>query len=100
MEKLARNIMSEAAVVSEIRRSHPLFQQLTPQGSRMFFRQGKISFVRPLQILFKENEPQSTLALPLYGKILLRGNSKVPTLVDANESLGEEALFMTGYTAR
>lgn len=92
--------MSEAAVVSEIRKSHPLFRHVSSQGARMIFRHGKLVFVHPLQVLFKENERQSTIGLPLYGRVLLRGANSVPALVDHHESLGEEALCMNGYTTR
>lgn len=89
--------MSEAAVVSEIRRWHPLFKHLSSQGARMMFKHAKVLFVRPLQVLFKENEQHNTILIPLYGRVLLRGPSNVPVLVDSSGSLGEEAICMSGY---
>jgi hypothetical protein len=100
IEKLALNIMSEAAAVSEIRKCHPLFKHLSLQGSRMLFRHGKLFFFKPLQVLFKEHAKQNILAVPLYGRVILRGSNDVPAFVDSSKSLGEETFFMEGYVGR
>jgi len=92
--------MSEAAVVSEIRKSHPLFRNLSSQGSRMMLRHGKLFFFKSLQVLFKKHAKQDILSLILYGKVILHGTNYIPVLVDSAESLGEETFLMEGYIGR
>ena len=94
------NIMSEAAAVSEIRKYHPLFKQLSFQGSRMLFRQGKAMLIQPSNIIPNQVRSQGSFSIIIYGNIQLKKPYDIPILINACNSLGEEGFLMNDYEIR
>lgn len=94
LDSFAYNENSEAMMMSEIRRYHPLFKKLSFQAARMLFRYGKILKLQPAQKLSKEGTQEKKMHIILYGRILIKANDCIIGVADYNETIGEES-FLT-----
>jgi len=89
------------AVVSELRKCHPLFMKLTFKGAGIILNQGIITELKSYQILFKEGFAESVVFIVLYGRAVLRKSKDgVLGLVGVGDSIGEEAILMPKYRFR
>ena len=95
------NPASESSALSIIRKHHPLFKKITPQGTKKIFLNGQIVKLKASQILYKEGYNENMAYVVIYGKaVIWTIEEGVLGVADLNNSVGEEAFIAINYKSR
>ena len=101
LKKYQATTLSESSLISDLRRSLPIFQRLTFQSSLHLFRKSSLVELEPLQPLYNEGSKDHIAYVVLYGKlVLVNSEDGVLGVLGPGESVGEEAVLCEEFSAR